>query len=88
MRRDHAATIKTGVLEDWPAILDEYGVQFLALDIHSDGDLLQCCRSLPGWVVDFEDGEAMLLARTDDTKDDRGRGRVQHGALLAASCPA
>jgi len=50
-------------VEDWPGILDEYGVQFLVLDRHDDSDLLNIFRSQPGWVVDFEDGEAIIFAR-------------------------
>ena len=52
-------------VEDWPQVLDEYGVQFLVLNRHDDSDLLDLFRSQPGWMVDFEDKEAVLFARTD-----------------------
>lgn len=49
--------------EDWLEVLDEYGVEFLALDLHSDSDLVRFFRSQPGWAVDFEDEEAVLFVR-------------------------
>ena len=52
-------------IEDWPRALDEYGVQFLILDRHDDGDLLNLFRSSPGWAMDFEDGEAAIFVRID-----------------------
>jgi len=51
--------------EDWPQVLDEYGVQFLVLNRHDDGDLLKIFRSQPGWTVDFEDEEAVIFVRAD-----------------------
>ena len=57
--------INTGVSEDWPRVLDEYGVQFLVLDRHDDSDLLDLFRSQPGWAVDFKDEEAVIFARAD-----------------------
>ena len=56
---------RTGLNEDWPAVLDEYGVHFLVLDRHDDSDLVKLFRSQPGWTVDFEDREAIILARAD-----------------------
>jgi len=56
---------RTGINEDWPAVLDEYGVQFLVLGRHDDSDLLKLFRSQPGWAVDFEDEEAIIFARAD-----------------------
>ena len=56
---------RTGINEDWPAVLDEYGVQFLILDRHDDSDLLKLFQSQPGWAVDFEDEEAIIFARAD-----------------------
>jgi hypothetical protein len=50
--------------EDWLATFDAHGVQFLVLDIRHDGDLLQLVRSEPGWAVDFQDTDAVLLTRT------------------------
>ncbi len=56
---------RTGPNEDWPEVLDEYGVQFLVLGRHDDRDLLKLFRSQPGWAVDFEDKEAIIFARTE-----------------------
>ena len=56
---------KTGLNEDWPAVLDEYGVQFLVLGRHDDSDLLKLFQLQPGWAVDFEDEEAIIFARAD-----------------------
>ena len=44
-------------------MLDECGVRYLALDIHSDGALLKVIRSQPGWTVDLEDEEAVLFVK-------------------------
>ena len=46
-------------------MLDEYEVQFLALDLESDGWLVKLVQSQPGWVVDLKDGESILFVRTD-----------------------
>ena len=56
---------KTGINEDWSAVFDEYGVQFLVLGRHDDSDLLKLFRLQPGWAVDFEDEEAIIFARAD-----------------------
>jgi hypothetical protein len=56
---------RTGANEDWLEMLDEYDVQFLVLDLHTDSELLGLFRSQPGWAVDFEDREAIIFARTD-----------------------
>ena len=64
-RLDSMAMEKTGLNEDWPAVLDEYGVQFLMLDRRDDSDLLKLFRLQPGWAVDFEDEEAIIFARAD-----------------------
>jgi hypothetical protein len=48
---------------DWPRVLCEYDVRFLALDVEADVDLLQRFQSHPDWTVDIEDGGAVLLTR-------------------------
>ncbi len=63
MPRDQAVAQKTDRYEDWLAILDTYGVQFLILDLQRDDELLRSVRSHPGWTVDFQDGETILFAR-------------------------
>jgi hypothetical protein len=64
MLQDHSVAQETGLNKRWLGLLDEYGVQFLALDLHSDSGLVELIRSQPGWTVDFEDGEGVLFART------------------------
>jgi hypothetical protein len=56
---------RTGENEDWLKILEEYGVEFLVLDPHTDSELLGLFRSQPGWAIDFEDREAIIFARTE-----------------------
>lgn len=48
---------------DWPALFDNYGVQFIILDLQSDRDLVETIQSQTGWVVDFQDEEAVIFAR-------------------------
>ena len=65
MLKGHPVARETGINEDWPAVLDEYGVRFLVLARHDDSDLLELFQSQPGWAVDFEDEEAIIFARAD-----------------------
>ena len=69
MLRDHAVTQRRDSQRDWPTVLDSYGVQFLAVDVNSDGDLLQRFQEEPQWSVDFEDGDSVLFARTPTQQD-------------------
>jgi len=62
--QDHSAAQQNDVNQDWSAVLDEHGVQFLALDRHGDSDLLSLFRSQPGWTIDFEDEETAVFVRT------------------------
>ena len=71
MPGDQAARVRAGRHENWLAILEAYGVQYLVLDIHRDRDLLQLVRSRPGWTVDFKEGETVLFARTQTLYDAR-----------------
>jgi hypothetical protein len=72
MLRDHAVTPRTNAQENWPAVLDRYGVQYLVLDIEDDCELLrqfgpelpQQFRAEPQWVVDLKGRESVLLSRT------------------------
>jgi len=65
MLQGHSIAQQTGVDEDWPRVLDAYGVKFLVLDRHDDSDLLELFRSQPGWKVDFQDEEGVIFARAD-----------------------
>ena len=56
---------RTGANEDWLEMLEEYEVEFLVLDPHTDSELLGLFKSQPGWAVDFEDREAIIFARTN-----------------------
>jgi hypothetical protein len=64
----YAVAREAGMDEDWPAVLDEYGVQFLVLGRHGDSELLELFQAQPGWAVDFEDEEATIFARADGTQ--------------------
>jgi len=66
--QDHSVARETGMNEDWSAMLDEYGVQFLVLSRHDDSDLLKLFQTQPGWAVDFEDEEAIIFARADTAR--------------------
>ena len=65
MGEGRANVPQSGMNENWPGMFDEYGVQFLILDRHEDGDLLNLFQAQPGWVVDFEDERAVIFARVD-----------------------
>jgi len=62
--QDHSAAQQNDVNQHWSAVLDEHGVQFLALERHGDSDLLSLFRSQPGWTIDFEDEETAVFVRT------------------------
>jgi hypothetical protein len=68
MLQDHSVAQETGLNEDWSAVLDEYGVQFLVLNRHDDSDQVKPFRSQPGWIVDFEDRDAIVFARADTAR--------------------
>ena len=63
MNQGQAPTQTTRRLDDWPAVLEAHGVEFVILDKLRDGELLNAVRSTPGWTVDFEDREAVLFSR-------------------------
>ena len=70
--------------EDWLGVFDEHGVQFIALDVQSDGDLVELFRAQPGWAVDFEDEEAVLFARADIARGYNSRARTHDDVRIAA----
>lgn len=63
MTQGQASTQTTGRFDDWPAVLDAHGVEFVILDRLRDVKLLEAVRSTPHWTIDFEDGEAVLFSR-------------------------
>ena len=69
MQQTHTTPQSTGLQLDWGTILDQYGVQYLALDRYEDVHLFRSFRSDPRWAICFEDGEGVLLARTDGEAD-------------------
>ena len=69
MLGDHAVTQRGNAEEDWPTVFDRYDVQFLALDLNSDGDLLRRFQVEPQWTVEFEDGHSVLFARAATRQD-------------------
>ncbi len=72
MGRDQSVGQEAGRQEDWLALFDAYGVQYVALDRSDDRELMALLRSESGWRVDFEDGEAVLFVRS---RGARGPGR-------------
>jgi hypothetical protein len=76
MAANHEARPERGRRENWLAILDAYGAQFLVLDTQRDQDLYQLARSQSGWTVDFEDGRRVLMARTPLTEGARVTAQV------------
>ena len=54
-----------GMDKDWLTMLDAYHVRFLVLNLQSESDLVKYFRSQPGWLVDFEDQESIIFARTN-----------------------
>ena len=65
MPQDHSITREIGMNGNWVEMFDEHGVQFLILDRHDDGDLLNLFQSQPGWALDFQDEEAVIFARAN-----------------------
>ncbi len=65
MPQDYSITRETGMNGNWVEVFNEYGVQFLILDRHDDGDLLNLFQSSPGWALDFKDEEAVIFARVN-----------------------
>jgi len=63
MSQDCLATRELNTDQNWLDQLDEYDVQSVVLDLHSDGDLVDIFRRQPAWTVDFEDGEAVIFLR-------------------------
>jgi hypothetical protein len=51
-------------LDQWLAALEAYDVQYVILDTERDGELLRTVQSNPGWIIDFQEGNSMLFART------------------------
>lgn len=49
----------------WPGLLEELDVRFLVLDIDHDAELFELFQTHSGWVIDSQDDQAVLLARTD-----------------------
>lgn len=51
--------------EQWPGLLDKLDVRFLVLDANRDAALLELFEAHPGWVIDFQEHQSVLLVRTD-----------------------
>ena len=64
MMQNHSIMQGIGASEHWLGLLDEHDVQFLALDVRDDSNLVKLFRSQPKWIVDFEDHEAVLFIRS------------------------
>lgn len=75
MNQDRSVAEESIKIAYWQSVLDKSHVQFLALDRHSDSEMIKLFRSHPGWIVDFEDEEAVLFARAASRQDNRGQSR-------------
>ena len=64
MMRTEASVPAAGRSARWLASLDAFQVQFLILDAQRDRALLDAARAHPAWMVDYEDGDSVLLARS------------------------
>ncbi len=84
MPRNDRLSQQTEEPVDWPAVLDEYEVRFLALDIDADGDLLKLFQSHPEWTLDTESGGAVLLAHSHAGHNDHDQAGPHGAARLAA----
>jgi hypothetical protein len=51
--------------EQWPGLLDELNVRILVLDANRDAGLLELFQAHPGWAIDLQDNQSVLLVRTD-----------------------
>jgi hypothetical protein len=80
MPKNYTTPQSTGLDMDWGTVLDQHGVQYLALDLDKDDDLFQLFRSDPRWAIHFEDDEGVLLARTDGETDPSPADRDDLGA--------
>jgi hypothetical protein len=63
MENAHITQIAEGC-ESWIAGLDDFAVEYLALDTDTDSELLVMVRTDPRWRVELEDGPAVLFVRT------------------------
>jgi hypothetical protein len=52
-------------VDQWPALLEEFDVQFLILDTDHDAELLELFQDHPGWAIDSQDDQSVLLLRRD-----------------------
>ena len=61
--RDYLAM--TAPRADWQALTDRYGIGYMVLWKRAEGDLIETARRAPGWRIDYEDPEAVVLVRID-----------------------
>jgi len=52
-------------VDQWPALLEEFDVQFLILNTDRDAELLELFTARPGWAIESQDDQSTLLARRD-----------------------
>lgn len=48
---------------DWFHSFDEFGVSYLVLSRPGDSGLLQKCRDLKEWLIDYDDGSTVVLRK-------------------------
>jgi hypothetical protein len=52
-------------VDQWPALLEEFHVQFLILDTDHDAELLELFQARPGWAIGSQDDQSVVLVRRD-----------------------
>jgi hypothetical protein len=65
LSRRTAGPSRHPTVEQWPALLDDFKVDFLMLDAERDSELLGLFQAHPGWAVGSQDDQSVLLVRTD-----------------------
>ena len=63
MGQGHSTVHETGMNKVWTAALDKNNVEFVMLDLDSDGDVVEFLHLHPKWSVDFQDEEVVIFAR-------------------------
>jgi len=50
---------------NWLDVLDKNNVSHMALDPYHDQNLIKALNSRPGWIIEFENDEAIFYAREE-----------------------
>lgn len=64
MAKDYVSNEIEDVNGNWLSALERYRVAYIILSARHDGDIIKALRSQDDWMVDFEDKETVIFART------------------------